>query len=610
MREKISQNEWLIDQQRKSIESKDEQILALKKQVEDLSQKLEDKTIENQLTKNAYMEMSESKFWKMTLPLQNMMDKIRSFRHEKVIVDENVVVDKHLIEKGDHVLILSTESALFYCSNIQKQLEHFGAQCEILKEEPVEYLDALYFVVCNEQWKQLPKKYVAIQVEDICTNTSFSQKYLDQLLGAIAVFDCSTMNIQYFKSHSSYGNRFYYVPADFQLLNQQDTDEEMIDVLCVGNENSPRCKAWIQEVSKYWNVCFVDPSLISDSEFVEKVMQSKIVLNLHAFDASILETSRLYEILSYGNAILISESSVDSYEEDRLEDIVTWVKPSNYTDAISKITYWLENDEVRKKQVHKNRELLKAKKNDFAYYFYRFLLAFDCISFDEFYESVGNYISFGNSRICLSLPEDVERRNAFQKDNRFGFELFAGLRHTRGWTGCGLSYKFIMKKAKEQGLSDILICEDDVLFPEDFEARFSNVMQYLDTHNDWDVFQGVIADVGNVEIQNVEECNEETIVYLNHMVSMVFNYYKSHMFDRVISWDETDANQLTNTIDRALESKDLKVVTTVPFLVGHKEDLKSTIWGFENTEYTDWIHRSSEKLQKLVNDFKEGEKHD
>ena len=610
MREKISQNKWLIDQQRKSIESKDEQILALKKQVEDLSEKLEDKTIENQLTKNAYMEMSESKFWKMTLPLQNMMDKIRSFRHEEVAVNENVAVDKQLIENGDHVLILSTESALFYCTNIQKQLERFGVQCEILKEEPVEYLDALYFVVCNDQWKQLPKKYIAIQVEDICTNTSFSQKYLDQLLGAIAIFDCSTMNIQYFKSHSSYGNRFYYVPADYQLLDHEQTDEEMFDVLCVGNENSPRCKAWVQEVSKYWNVCFVDPSLISDSEFVEKVMQSKIVLNLHAFDASILETSRLYEILSYGNAILISESSVDSYEEDRLKDIVTWIKPSDCCEAISKITYWLENDAVRMKQVHKNCELLKAKKNDFEYYFYRFLLAFDCISFDEFYECAGNYISFGGSRICLSLPEDVERRNAFLKDNQYGFELFAGLRHTRGWTGCGLSYKFIMKKAKEQGFSDILICEDDVLFPEDFDIRFSNLMQYLDTHNDWDVFQGVIADVGNVEIQNVEECNEETIVYLNHMVSMVFNYYKSHMFDRVISWDETDANQLTNTIDRALESKDLKVITTVPFLVGHKEDLKSTIWGFENTEYTDWICRSSEKLQKLVNDFKEGEKHD
>lgn len=610
MLKKGNQKDYEIDFQRKIINDKDSYIFSLRKQVEDLSKKLEDKTIENQLTKNAYMEMSESKFWKMTLPLQNMMDKIRSFRHEEVVVDENVAVDKHLIEKGDHVLILSTESALFYCSNIQKQLEHFGVQCEILKEEPAEYLDALYFVVCNEQWEHLPKKYIAIQVEDVCTNTSFSKKYLDQLLGAIAVFDCSTMNIQYFKSHSSYGNRFYYVPADFQLLDQQDTDEEMIDVLCVGNENSPRCKAWIQEVSKYWNVCFVDPSLIRDSEFVEKVKQSKIVLNLHAFDASILETSRLYEILSYGNAILISESSVDSYEEDRLKDIVTWVKPSDYCEAISKITYWLENDEVRKKQVHKNRELLKAKKNDFAYYFYRFLLAFGCISFDEFYECAGSYISFGGSRICLSLPEDVERRNAFLKDNQYGFELFAGLRHTRGWTGCGLSYKFIMKKAKEQGLSDILICEDDVLFPEDFEARFSNVMHYLDEHNDWDVFQGVIADVGNVEIQNVEECNEETIVYLNHMVSMVFNYYKNRMFDRVISWDETDANQLTNTIDRALESKDLKVVTTAPFLVGHKEDLKSTIWGFENTEYTDWIHRSSEKLQKLVNDFKEGEKHD
>lgn len=287
MREKISQNEWLIGQQKKSIESKDEQILALKKQVEDLSKKLEDKTIENQLTKNAYMEMSESKFWKMTLPLQNMMDKIRSFRHEEVVVDESVAIDKHLIEKGDHVLILSTESALFYCLNIQKQLEQFGVQCEILREEPVEYLDELYFLACSDQWEQLPKKYIAIQVEDVCTNISFSQKYLDQLLGAIAIFDCSTMNIQYFKSHSSYGNRFYYVPADFQLLDQQDTDEEIIDVLCVGNENSPRCKAWIREISKYWNVCFVDSGLISDSEFVEKVKQSKIVLNLHAFAASI-----------------------------------------------------------------------------------------------------------------------------------------------------------------------------------------------------------------------------------------------------------------------------------------------------------------------------------
>ncbi len=609
MLKKENQKDYEIDFQRKIINDKDSYIFSLRKQVEDLSKKLEDKTIENQLTKNAYMEMSESKFWKMTLPLQNMMDKIRSFRHKEVVVDESVAVDKHLIEKGDHVLILSTESALFYCLNIQKQLEQFGVQCEILREEPVEYLDRLYFVVCSDQWKQLPKKYIAIQVEDICTNISFSQKYLDQLLGAIAVFDCSTMNIQYFKSHSSYGNRFYYVPADYQLLDHEETDEEMFDVLCVGCETSPRCQEWIQEVSKYWNVCFVDPSLISDSEFVEKVKRSKIVLNLHAFDASILETSRLYEILSYGNAILISESSVDSYEEDRLKDIVTWIKPSNYTDAISKITYWLENDDVRKNHVHENYDFLRDKKNDFAYYFYRFLLAFDCISFDEFYKSVSDYISFRGSRICLSLPEDVERRNAFLKDNQYGFELFAGLRHTRGWTGCGLSYKFIMKKAKEQGFSDILICEDDVLFPENFDIRFSNLMQYLDTHNDWDVFQGVIADVGNVEIQNVEECNEETIVYLNHMVSMVFNYYKSHMFDRVISWDEKDANQLTNTIDRALESKDLKVVTTVPFLVGHKEDLKSTIWGFENTEYTDWIHRSSEKLQKLVNDFK-GEKHD
>ena len=46
--------------------------------------------------------------------------------------------------------------------------------------------------------------------------------------------------------------------------------------------------------------------------------------------------------------------------------------------------------------------------NAFTFFFYRFLLAEDVISFDNFYDLVGSYISFKNDRICLSLPEDVD----------------------------------------------------------------------------------------------------------------------------------------------------------------------------------------------------------
>ena len=62
MLKKENQKDYEIDFQRKIINDKDSYIFSLRKQVEDLSKKLEDKTIENQLTKNAYMEMSESKF--------------------------------------------------------------------------------------------------------------------------------------------------------------------------------------------------------------------------------------------------------------------------------------------------------------------------------------------------------------------------------------------------------------------------------------------------------------------------------------------------------------------------------------------------------------------
>ena len=53
------------------------------------------------------------------------------------------------------------------------------------------------------------------------------------------------------------------------------------------------------------------------------------------------------------------------------------------------------------------------------------------------------------------------------------------------------------------------------------------------------------------------------------------------------------------------EDKNLRVVTTCPFLVGHKEDLNSTIWGHQNTMYTDLIANSSKKLENMLKEYKE-----
>ena len=308
--------------------------------------------------------------------------------------------------------------------------------------------------------------------------------------------------------------------------------------------------------------------------------------------------------MSLGTSMVISERSTDSNEDERLENIVDFVDIDDIDSLKERIAYWLNNESERIDRIKRNTDYLSKRANSFDFFFYRFLLANDLITFDRFYKISKRFIHFDGNRICLSLPEENERRKAFDADNKYGFQVFPGLRHKRGWTGCGLSYKFIMKKAKEQNMDNILVCEDDVYFPNDFEQRFEACMKYLENNKDWDVFQGLMADIGENTILKVDEKEAQTFVYLNHMISMVFNLYNENVYQYLIDWDERNCDVKTNTIDRALESHDLRIATTLPFLVGHKEDLQSTIWGFNNTQYNDLIKSSVIKLEELVDNFK------
>lgn len=601
-KDKQAQQEWLLNEYQQSLTEKDQTIFSLHKEMDDLKiemnhlkKELNDKTIENQLTKNAYLQMCESKFWKMTLPLQNLLDR---WRKQEIVETEQhfeeVVTEKKLLCKGDCVTILATLESTYYCKLIQSRLYEIGVTCSIVYEEPEMYEDHLYFVVCCDQWNLLPSKYIAIQLKQIYYTSNLTDKYLNQILNSIAVLDVSTLNIQYFKTKSTYGNQFYYVP--FDVVNKSSSSSYEYDAIGTYYELTPRVKALQKELSVICKSKFIDLTKEDISEYLSK---TKIIIPMKECDNYLLDTNIIYQGLSENTSLLISEISDDQYEQDKLKDFVLFV----YSDEslVSTVKELLENQ--NKYNTYLKRQSLYVNKDMFSYFFYRFLLAYDCISFDEFYDRCNQCVDFENNRICLSLPEDVERRNEFMKDNQYAFHFFPGLRHKRGWTGCGMSYKFIMKKAKELGYKELIVCEDDVLFPENFNERFEKCLEYLHKNNGWDIFQGIMADIGNVNIKSVEKKNNQIFVKLDHMMSMVFNVYQSSIFDYLIHWDATNDDLKTNTIDRALELKDLNVLTTTPFLVGHKEDLKSTIWGFDNTEYTDWIKRSSEKLQSLVDEY-------
>lgn len=235
----------------------------------------------------------------------------------------------------------------------------------------------------------------------------------------------------------------------------------------------------------------------------------------------------------------------------------------------------------------------------FKFYFLRFLLAFDLISFDLFYEKAGRDFLFlpENGRICLSLPESVERRRVFDSRNGFGFHVLPGLCHRTGWYGCALSYKFFFRKAMEEKRQQLMICEDDVVFPCDFENQLTEIKDYLKS-KDWDVFSGVMANAVDVNIKGVETVSDNTFIATNFMISLVCNIYNVRAIAIGASWDESKREN--NAIDGYFNVNNPEVIVRIPFLVGHDESLDSTVWGFSNSRYSEMIVTAQNKLLALA----------
>ena len=82
------------------------------------------------------------------------------------------------------------------------------------------------------------------------------------------------------------------------------------------------------------------------------------------------------------------------------------------------------------------------------------------------------------------------------------------------------------------------------------------------------------------------------------------NIYSRDFYEKLLGWDDRNHDAKTNTIDRYIESRsDLHVITTPKFLVGHKEELDSTLWGFNNSTYREMIAESERLLGLKLDEF-------
>lgn len=162
--------------------------------------------------------------------------------------------------------------------------------------------------------ERLPLAFVAVQSEQPGSKW-FSTMYFDRLSNALAVWDFSPRNVEFLSSHGL--RNVHLVPTRVPMVSYMQTGigtiispvSEDIDVLFYGS-NHPRRRCIEQSLRrKGLNAVFRYYNLF-DEERDSLIRRAKVVLNIHYWPESSLETHRVEYLCSKGKCV-VSEISMD-----------------------------------------------------------------------------------------------------------------------------------------------------------------------------------------------------------------------------------------------------------------------------------------------------------
>jgi hypothetical protein len=511
------------------------------------------------------------------------------------------------IRSAGVVPILTTPHCQFIAERLAQMLRSVGIRSDVINSKPSTGFSAYpHIVICPQMFPELPKTYYAFQMEQSVNPRWFTKSYFKILKSAQAIFDYSMTNLAYLEDRGFDWKKIFYLPVTAgPAAVTNPPPEEEYDVVFYGDDKNPRRRRFLDELEKSFRVKVIN-NLFGQSLYSE-LSKAKVIVNIHYYENALLETTRLAEALSL-DAVIVSEDTKDRSEHPQLDQLVDFVPLDDVQAMVERVRYWLRDSEARRIRKQTNYKLLSSTPDLMEFYFFRFLLAQNVITFETFYQRCARHIKVG-SFMCLGLPEVQSRMRDFLKLGRREIQYFSGIRHQKGWIGCALSYKFLLMKARDQGIDQIAICEDDVEFPAEWDAQFKIVKSYLDEKTEnWHVFNGLLALIHkDLHVKKLAEYMGLSFVHIDKMMSMVFNIYSKRVYDIFSRWDETDIDPSRNTIDKYLERQpDLEIVTTRPFLVGHKPEVATTLWRGSNKQYDPLIAKSGRELSRKIEAFREG----
>lgn len=500
--------------------------------------------------------------------------------------------------------VVATPHVLFIAHTLAEGLRRHGWSVEVAISMPDHFPHDYYIVLCAQMFEHLPpgEKRIIYQLEQSASSRWFSDKYIHDMENSSAVLDYSLQNIAFLESKGIAYPHVYYLPIGASGTYAKGiSSEKDIDILFYGDyKSSFRRQKLLDAAARHYNVVRAD-TVFGDA-MKQLVGRSKLVLNLHYYEGAQLETPRIQECLSLGVPI-VSESTADMGDYESLDGAVTFFEAGNVDAMLAAIAAAQSNILECKR---KTTEAMAFWQRRHSFMLDRFLLGAGITPADALEKLEIEPVEDG-ALYALSLPETAGRREVFNVETRTEeTRVFDGIRRRPGWIGCGMSYKYLCQSALKSGAKQFTIMEDDALLPPDHSRNMETVSQYLaENDGNWDIFSGVIAHLhDDTKVIDVKNFGGLDFITIDRMTSTVFNIYSRRAMNCISEWNQSNCDALTNTIDRYLENSGLRIVVTDPFLVGHREEMHSTLWGFQNTQYRDMIAESQKRLRFIKEQWK------
>lgn len=546
-----------------------------------------------------------------------LLQRARQLRHER----QRHTHLARLSGEGVQIGIMATTHTMFIAHLLENALAQAGLQVQIVDQPQgsKDFVLDCYIVICPQMFQHLPPGHqrIVFQMEQGVSSRWFTPEYIGMLESSLAVLDYASANLPFLADKGVAYPHVFLLPVgglpDYpQYLRQhghavaEPVSEPQYDVLFYGDVNAPRRQAMLQALGQRFKLR-VEGNLFGPQ--LHQAMQSaRLVVNIHYYEGALLETTRIYECLSLGVPV-VSESSADMQDHQLLVEsgAVTFAPVGDAQALIQAVADQLERIRSAPQAVMQACQSAQAAGSQhFAFMLYRALYALKLLSHEQ-WQKATDHLTLPGQRMVLGLPETWQRRDHFTQATAAALgqdaHLFDGVRYTPGWMGCALSYQYLARKCLQAGWPRLEVSEDDVTLGGDYAARRAIIEQWLSANEgQWDIFSGLIAQVHpDTRVLAVHEYQGQRLVVIDRMISTVHNIYAEGALKALAQWDANNADAHSNTIDKYMQgNQGLRVVVALPFLVGHEEDMASSLWGFNNAQYTDMIAQAQAQLEHMA----------